>query len=46
MEAYCVKCKCKREVKNSKEVKTSKGLRRLSGECSVCGTNVSRILGK
>jgi hypothetical protein len=46
MEAWCCKCKSKKEVKNSQEVKTKKGLRRLAGECSICGTKVSRILGK
>ena len=46
MDAYCVKCREKREVKNAEEVTTDKGLRRLKGQCSVCGTNVSKILGK
>jgi len=35
-----------REVKTPEEVRTDKGLRRLKGQCSICGTNVSKILGK
>lgn len=46
MEAYCVKCREKREVKNEEEVTNAKGLRMLKGKCSICGTNVSKILGK
>ncbi|MBI2542973.1 MAG: hypothetical protein HYW24_02200 [Candidatus Aenigmarchaeota archaeon] len=46
MEAYCLKCKQQREVKNAEEVMTDKGLRRLKGQCSVCNTNVSKMLGK
>jgi hypothetical protein len=46
MEAYCMKCKAKREVKNEEETVNDRGLRMLKGQCSVCGTNVSKILGK
>ena len=50
MEAYCVKCKAKREMKNAKEV-TMKGKgaskrRAMKGECPECGTKMFRILGK
>jgi len=48
-EAYCVKCRTKREVQNAEETVTEKGNRRtrmLKGVCGVCGTKVSRILGK
>ena len=50
MEAYCVKCKQKREMKDPKEV-TFKGkgntTRRASkGTCPVCGTTMFRILPK
>lgn len=49
MEAYCVKCKAKQEMKNPKEV-TMKGKggstrRAMKGECPVCGTGMYRILG-
>ncbi len=46
MDAYCVKCRQKREVKNESETVNAKGLRMLKGQCTVCGTNMSRILGK
>jgi len=49
-EAYCVKCKKKREMNNEEEV-TMKGKgatkrRALKGICPVCGTKMFRILGK
>jgi hypothetical protein len=46
MEAYCVKCKEKREMKDGKESKTSKGTRMMKGKCPTCGTTMCRILGK
>ncbi len=50
MEAYCVKCKTKREFKEgAKEMvmEGKRGSRRvMKGQCSVCGTNMVRILGK
>ncbi len=48
-EAYCVKCKSKREVKDAKEVemKGKGGTKRraLSGTCPECGTKMFKILG-
>jgi len=46
MEAYCVKCKHKTEIKEGKEVKNKKGMRMMKGVCPKCGTTVCRILGK
>jgi hypothetical protein len=44
-EAYCVKCKAKREFEG--EVVTLKnGRKAAKGTCPVCGTTVMRILGK
>jgi hypothetical protein len=44
-EAYCVKCKAKREFTG--EVKVSDSGRRMAkGTCPVCGTTVNRIRGK
>jgi len=43
MEAYCVKCKTKREIKNPVAVFTAKGTAATSGECSVCGTKLFRM---
>jgi NAD-dependent SIR2 family protein deacetylase len=46
MEAYCVKCKHKTDIKEGKEVKNKKGMRMMKGKCPKCGTTVCRILGK
>jgi len=43
-EAYCVKCKTKREIKNAHEEKMDNGRRALKGECPVCGTKLTRFL--
>jgi hypothetical protein len=42
--AYCVKCKAKKEMKNSKEVKMKNGRPAAKGECSTCGTGMYKIL--
>ena len=44
MEAYCVKCKAKTEIKDSKEVTMKNGRAAVTGTCSVCGTKVFRII--
>lgn len=43
-EAYCVKCRTKREVANAKEETLDNGRRALRGECSVCGTKITQFL--
>lgn len=43
-EAYCVKCKTKREVTNAHEETMENGRRALRGECGVCGTKLTRFL--
>jgi DNA topoisomerase-1 len=43
MEAYCVKCKTKREVNNPLPVFTSGGTPATRGTCTVCGTNLVRM---
>lgn len=45
-EAYCVKCKTKRMVKNGKVVTTEKGRKMAKGTCPVCGTTVNKFLPK
>jgi len=49
-EAYCVKCKAKRDMKDEKEVsmKGKGGVKRraMTGTCPKCGTKMFRILGK
>ena len=46
MEGYCLKCKQKREIANTEETTTEKGVRMIKGQCSVCGTKMAKILGK
>ena len=44
-DAYCVKCKEKRDFEGTVKVSDS-GRRMAQGICPVCGTKVNRILGK
>ncbi|MBI3361618.1 MAG: type I DNA topoisomerase [Chloroflexi bacterium] len=43
MEAYCVKCKTKREMQNPRAVFTAKGTPATKGTCPVCGTTLFRM---
>ena len=45
-EAYCVKCKAKREMKNAAEVTMANGRKAMKGVCPTCGTGMFKILGK
>ena len=45
MDAYCVKCKTKREMKDAKEVKMKNGRKAMKGRCPTCGTGLYRIMG-
>jgi Zn finger protein HypA/HybF involved in hydrogenase expression len=49
MEAYCVKCKAKREMSEANEVamKGKGGVERraMKGKCPECGTTMFRIMG-
>ena len=45
-EAYCVKCKSKREMKNPKEHTTANNRKMLKGKCPKCDTTMCRIMGK
>ncbi|MBX6370707.1 MAG: hypothetical protein IRZ02_00415 [Acidothermus sp.] len=44
-EAYCVKCKEKRQFEGDVVV-NDKGTKMAKGKCPVCGTTLNRILGK
>jgi hypothetical protein len=44
-EAYCVKCREKREMANAEEVTMKNGRKAMQGKCPVCGTKLFRILG-
>ena len=43
MEAYCMKCRANREIKNPKSIVMKNGRPATQGECPVCGTKVYRI---
>jgi DNA topoisomerase I len=43
MEAYCVKCKTKREMAETQAVFTATGTPATKGKCPVCGTNLYRM---
>ena len=45
-EAYCVKCKSKKEIKGANEVTMKNGRKALKGSCPDCGTGMFRITGK
>jgi len=43
MQAYCVKCRTKREMKNAKSITMKNGRPATQGVCPTCGTKVFRI---
>jgi len=43
MEAYCVKCKTKREMNEPEAVFTASGTPATKGKCPVCGTTLFRM---
>ncbi len=49
VEAYCVKCKAKRQMADGKEVamkgKGGVSRRAMKGKCPKCGTTMFRIMG-
>ncbi len=45
-EGYCVKCKAKREMKDTSEVTMANGRRALKGKCDTCTTGMFKILPK
>jgi hypothetical protein len=42
--AYCVKCKQKREMKDTEQVTMKNGRPAMKGKCSVCDTGMYKIL--
>ena len=44
-EAYCVKCKAKKEMANAQEVTMKNGRPAIQGVCPDCGTKLFRIMG-
>ena len=43
MQAYCVKCKSKREMKDAKSITMKNGKPATQGVCPTCGTKMFRI---
>jgi hypothetical protein len=43
-EAYCVKCKAKREMVNTEKTTMKNGRNAMKGKCKVCGTGMYKIL--
>ena len=43
MEAYCVKCRSKREMSNAQAITMKNGRPATQGVCTVCSTKMFRI---
>ncbi len=43
MQAYCMKCRTKREIKDPKAITMKNGRPATQGTCPVCGTKIFRI---
>ena len=43
MDAYCLKCRTKREIRNPKQITMKNGRPATQGTCTVCGTKVFKI---
>ena len=43
MEAYCFKCRAKREIESPQQVTLKNGRPATQGTCPQCGTKVFRI---
>lgn len=43
MEAYCVKCKAKKEMNGPEEIKMKNGRPAVTGTCPDCGTKMFKI---
>ena len=43
MQAYCVKCRAKREMKDARAITMKNGKPATQGVCPTCGTKMFRI---
>lgn len=43
MEAYCLKCRTRREIQNPRPVTLKNGKPATQGVCPVCGTTMYKI---
>lgn len=46
VEGYCVKCKAKRIMSDTKKVTMKNKRSAMKGKCSKCATGMYKILGK
>jgi len=44
MQAYCVKCRAKKEMKEPKSITMKNGRPAIQGVCPACGTKMFRIV--
>lgn len=44
VQAYCVKCREKRDVKDPKQVTMKNGRHAIEGTCPECGTKLFRMI--
>ena len=43
MQAYCVKCRDKRDMAQAKQITMKNGKPAVQGKCPVCGTTMNKI---
>lgn len=43
MQAYCMKCRAKKEIKDAKAITLKNGKLATQGVCPTCGTKMFRI---
>ena len=43
VQAYCVKCKAKRDMENPEEITMKNGRPATTGKCPACGTKMFKI---
>lgn len=43
MQAYCLKCRTKRDMRDEKQITLKNGRPATQGSCPVCGTKMYRI---
>jgi len=43
MEAYCMKCRTKREIQDAAQITMKNGRPATQGKCGTCGTKLFRI---
>ncbi|MCL2475087.1 MAG: DUF5679 domain-containing protein [Chloroflexi bacterium] len=43
MEGYCMKCRCKKEMKGAKAITMKNGRPATQGSCPTCGTKMFKI---